>query len=380
MSQRSLAQTQDRARGTSRRQFMGTCLAGSTLPGLSLASDRPACSRSEKSVILLLMLGGPSVQETFDPKPDAPAHIRGPFSAIASRLPGVYLSEHLPRIAHRMNRLCLVRSLYHDAAPIHETGLQYLQTGRLIRADLADTPQSVEATSDWNESHTPPFAILPSRLGLTGISVSQGQDLGALGRSDLPLAAVADVAGDGNYEAAQVRQIPVRLTDVRDEPRYLIESYGSSRFGRDCLRARRLVEAGSRLVVVNMYTTVFGTPSWDAHGKANFSTFEDYKNLVCPTFDQAFSGLVDDLQGRGLLGKTLVIAAGEFGRNPMINESGGRDHWPRAFSALLAGGSTPAGEVIGQTDRWGGEPIATPIHLSMLHSMMAEHLIGTIKR
>ena len=371
--QNRFAETQNREDGLSRRQFVESCLFGASLPLLSTSSIVPATSSShETAVILLVMLGGPSTQETFDPKPDAPSHVRGPFSAIPTRLPGVSLSEHFPRLAQRMHRLCLVRSLHHDAAPIHETGLQLLQTGRLIRSDQPGIPDVGMPANFRTESAAPPFAVLPSLLGSTGVAVSRGQEMGALGMPGFPRAAV--IQDPESASDAQFLKLRSNLTDLSSESRLTRDLYGPTRFGRDCLRARRMVEAGSRLVIVNMYSTVFGTPSWDVHGKAPFSSFEDYQNTVCPAFDHAFTALVDDLQSRGLLSKTLVVAAGEFGRTPVMNESGGRDHWPRAACALLAGGPAPAGLVIGETDPWGGEPTSNPVHFGSLYRTMASHL------
>jgi hypothetical protein len=355
----------------SRREFLGTCAAGTVARLGHVTVADPSHQESEHAVILLLLLGGPGAQETFDPKPDAPAETRGPFRAIATRLPGVFLSESFPLLAQRLDRVSLVRTVYHESAPIHETGLQLLQTGRLIRGDtngyIEKRPGSV-----WDSAAAPGFSLLPGGLGSTGVAVSRGQDLGALGQACLPRAAMPD--GSATDQRSSEPRIADSLLDLSGERREVREAYGSNRFGRDCLRARRLVEAGSRLVVVNMFSTVFDSPSWDCHGRRPFARFEDYRETVCPMFDQAFSALLDDLASRGRLVRTLVVAAGEFGRSPMLNDSGGRDHWTRASSAVLAGGPAPTGLVLGATDRWGGEPVDSPVDVRALHATMAYHL------
>jgi hypothetical protein len=335
-------------------------------------AHRHSPASGDRAVILLLLVGGPSGQETFDPKPKAPTDCRGPFGAIASRLPGVAVSELLPRLAQRLHRVCLVRTLFHESAPIHETGLQLIQGGRLIGTDVEESVQG-SVLGLTNDARRPWFALLPGRLGSTGVAVSRGQERGALGVSDLPRAAVG-AGRSGSDTANPHAQIDASLLDLESEPRTLLDAYGPTPFGRNCLRARRLVEAGSRLVVVNMFPTVFDGASWDCHGKAPFAGFADYRESVCPSFDLAFSALVDDLTSRGWLDRTLIVATGEFGRAPAINGSGGRDHWPRAWSALLAGGHAPAGHVLGATDRWGGEPTESPVDVRSLHATMLSHL------
>jgi uncharacterized protein (DUF1501 family) len=139
--------------------------------------------------------------------------------------------------------------------------------------------------------------------------------------------------------------------------------FGNHEFGRSCLQARRLIEAGVRVVAVNMFDTVFDRVSWDCHadGGSLATSLDDYRRTVCPMFDQAYAALVDDLYERGLLDSTLVIATGEFGRTPHINARGGRDHWPGVWSLLLAGGGIRGGQVIGGSDRLGAEPRDQPM-------------------
>ena len=332
--------------GPTRRQVLragGLGALGMGFPGRESLGSAPA--RREASVILVMMVGGPSPYETFDPKPDATLEVRGPFGSIATAVPGIRVSEHLPRIASRMNRLALIRSLHHDAAPIHETGLQLIGTGRLASPG-SENPHlgAIAARELGPRGRAPAFAILPGPIGHTGVAIPRGQTAGPLGEEYAP-----------------------------EFPR-LGPGDGRSTFARSCRAAVRLVEAGSRVVVVNTAETVFDRPSWDAHGRRPFSTFDDLASTVLPDFDRGFSGLVDDLGSRGLLGSTLVVAVGEMGRTPRINESGGRDHWPRAWSALLAGGEFGDGRVSGATGPRGGEPVESPFAAADLFALMALHL------
>jgi hypothetical protein len=343
---------------TSRRGFLkagglgalGTSLAGSR----AFADWTRHGSSSERSVILLLLVGGPSQLETFDPKPDAPSEVRGPFGSIATAVPGVRVSEHLPRLARRMDRLALVRSLHHESAPIHEVGLQLLQTGALCRLG-EESPHfgSVVAHLEGPRRGAPAFVMTPTPIGQLGLSLSLGQTAGPLGPGFEPT-----ILSDA--------------TDLTGEPDTVRDAYGRNAFGRSCLRARRLVEAGVRVVTVNMFETVFDRVTWDCHGASPFSTLDDYRRVLLPTFDAAFSALVDDLDRSGQLDSTLVVATGEFGRTPRINVSGGRDHWPGVWSAVLAGGGVRGGQVIGASDATASEPADQPV--------TPQNLLATIYR
>jgi Protein of unknown function (DUF1501) len=331
----------------SRRDFlaMGSLGLGSCAPGL-LGANRDVLPRliRDRSVILLLLVGGPSQLETFDPKPKAPAEIRGPFGSIATRIPGIRVSEHLPRLAARMDRVALVRSMYHDEAPIHETGYQLLQTGRIGRAG-EEFPHfgSVVAWAAGSNRGVPPSVIVPGPITSTGVDIPRGQSAGCL---------------RAGYD-------PVFLADSKSapEPRRIRDAYGPTTFGRHCLLARQLVEAGVRAVTVNMFDTVFGRVSWDGHGASPFSTFDDHARELLPTFDGAFGALLDDLERTGRLDSTLVVAAGEFGRSPRINASGGRDHWPGVWTVALAGGGIRGGQVIGRSDAHAAAPADRPVTL-----------------
>lgn len=335
----------------SRRDFLRAGAA------LSLAGTATrAAGTDDRAVILLLLVGGPSQIETFDPKPDAPSEIRGPFRPIATRVPGLFVGEHLPRLARRLDRVALIRTLHHDAAPIHETGLQLLQTGRLVGLGEDHPHLGAIATSELGpRGAAPGWAVLPSPLGPTGVGISQGQSAGTLGPDSWPF------QPDTSALDALLARGPARVR----------EAYGDTPFGRSCLAARRLVETGTRLVAVNMYPSVFGAPTWDVHGAAPFSTFDDYARTVVPAFDRAFAALLDDLEASGRLDSTLVIATGEFGRTPRLNPRGGRDHWTGAWTALAAGGGVQGGRAIGATDAHAAEPKDRPVATTELAGTIA---------
>ncbi|WP_240906947.1 DUF1501 domain-containing protein [Paludisphaera rhizosphaerae] len=300
-------------------------------------------------MILLMLVGGPSQLETWDPKPDAPLEVRGPFDSIATSIPGVRISEHLPRLASRMDKIALIRSMNHDEAPIHETGLQLLQTGRVSRED---DQAHFGAAAAKLLGGVPGFVVTPGPIRNTGVQLPKGQTAGDLGVEFGPKFLDPDRLDILAADSA---------LDLSREPEEVRESYGATPFGRRCLAARRMVEAGVRVVTVNMYDTVFDAVSWDCHGTRPFSTFEDYRQVVLPTFDRAFSGLLDDLEARGLLSTTLVAAVGEFGRTPRINTSGGRDHWPGVWSAAMAGGGVRGGQVVGASDGRASAPVDRPV-------------------
>ena len=268
--------------GVTRRDFLragGLGLGTMGLRSLDLDALGGVETNRERSVILLLLVGGPSQLETWDPKPDAPSEVRGPFGSIQTSCPGVRISEHLPRMATRMNRIALVRSLYHDAAPIHETGQQLLQTGRLCRAGEEHPHMgSVVARLKGEGRGMPTFAILPAPIANTGVDIPHGQSAGWLGAAYEPFHWNADpAASDLDDEGAEVRN-----------------AYGPTTFGQSCVMARRLVESGVRVVTVNMFETVFNRVTWDCHGSSPFSTMDDYARELLPTFDQAFAALIDD--------------------------------------------------------------------------------------
>lgn len=316
--------------GVSRRDFLRFGGAGLlALPKNGRASEVASVQtgpQHARHVIYLCLNGGPSQLETFDPKPEAPVGIRGPYKSVATKIEGIRLSETLPRLAQRADQFSLIRSLWHDAAPIHETGMQMLLTGRLAKRGVSS----------------------PSLAGIVA------RHLGASGEI-----APQYILPHPNAEGES-------RSNLQNTP--ASTSYGTTRFGQDCFRAARLVEQGCRFVTVNMFDKMTGQLTWDCH--ANKSTaparLTDYGSTICPEFDLACSALLDDLSQRGLLKETLVVAAGEFGRTPRINELGGRDHWPSVWSALIAGGGIPGGTVIGSSDERGAVPADQPVSLADL--------------
>jgi hypothetical protein len=354
--------------GKTRRDFLRAGGVGLGALGFGMSEIDAALrvgSSSERSVILLLLCGGPSQLDTWDPKPDAPADVRGPFQSIATRCPGVRICEHLPRMAARMDRLALVRSMHHESAPIHETGYQLLQTGRLCR-EGEEHPHigSVVARLAGARNGVPPFVVLPGPIASTGVDIPHGQSAGWLGAAYEPFLMAPDppMLGFGASPA--------------EAERASLE-YGRTPFGQCCLLARQLVDSGVRMITINMFSTVFNCVTWDCHGAVPFSTLDDYANELMPTFDQAFTALIDDLERRGRLETTLVVAAGEFGRSPRINASGGRDHWPGVWSVVLAGGGVHGGQVVGASDAHAAAPADRPVTprdllATMYHSLEIE--------
>jgi uncharacterized protein (DUF1501 family) len=390
--------------GLTRRDFLrvGSLSAGALGVTLAdLAGARAADRSGDVKCILLFLVGGPSHLDTWDPKPDAPANVRGPFRPVQTSVPGIQIAEHFPRMARMAERFAIVRSVHHHAAPVHETGHQLMQTGHLCR-DGEEHPHYGAVVSHLRgptRSGLPPFVLLPGPMGNTGVSISHGQGAGYLGArhepycppADLRVAAAVDPArlptrralldavdsAQRAYDTSGQPRDPAagqaysqlfaqhtrRAFDVAAEREALRSRYGQNTFGQSCLLARRLVEHGVRLVTVNMFDTVFNRVTWDCHadGGSLGTTLEDYRDTLCPVFDQAYTALLDDLRQRGLLGTTLVVAMGEFGRTPQLNPRGGRDHWPGVWSVLLAGGPVRGGRVIGSSDRIGAEPRDLPV-------------------
>ncbi len=342
----------------SRRDFLRAGVAGAaglTLTGLATAPAAPAPAKAVNCIFLFLT-GGPSHIDTWDPKPDAPAEVRGPFRPTRTNVPGVLLSEHFPRMARMADRFALVRSVHHDAAPIHETGQQLLQTGRLSRGGV-DYP-NIGAALDY---HEPDFtwSVLLGQIQRTGVSVSHGQTAGYLG---------------DKYKPRNVA-LEARYIDIQQRP--ALREYGQNPFGLGCFWAFDSIMWDVRMVTVTMFDSVFNQPTWDCHadGGSLATNLDDYKNTLCPMFDRAYTALLEDLHQRGLLETTLVVAAGEFGRTPYLNPRGGRDHWPGCWTVLLAGGGVRGGQVIGASDRIGAAPADRPVHAAEIAATIY-HALG----
>ena len=332
----------------SRRSFLRAGAVSAGAVGLTLAElSRLGAAAPCKDIncILLFLVGGPSHLDTFDMKPDAPESVRGPFRPIHTNVPGIDICEHLPRSAAIADKFAIVRSVHHDAAPIHETGHQMMQTGRLFRngREYPHFGAALSYLKGEKRAGVRPFAVVPGPIDGTGVSVSHGQTAGSLGKRHGP-----EFAMDA-----------LNLSSENDRQR---DRYGWTVFGQSCLAARRLVESGTRLVTVNMFDTVFNNITWDCHadGGSLATTLTDYATTLCPTFDRAYSALLTDLHERGMLETTLVLAMGEFGRTPHLNPRGGRDHWPGCWSVLFAGAGVRGGQVVGASDRIGGEPKERP--------------------
>lgn len=315
--------------------------------------ERP---RTDAACILLMLVGGPSQLDTFDMKPDAPAEIRGPYRPIKTNVPGVEISEIFPRTARQADKFAIIRSMHHAATPMHDAGHQLMQTGRLFE-DGVEHPHAgcVLSRLSGSRASAPFHVLLPGPIINTGGNLPHGQSAGFLGAAFDPFTVEATSPG--------LRRLPAATSqafDLNDEPESVRESYGLNRFGESCLLARRLVEAGTRFVTVNMFQSVFDELTWDIHGSKPFSPIGAYRGRIGPMFDMAYSALLQDLDGRGLLESTTVVATGEFGRTPRINAAGGRDHWPRCWSMLMAGGGIRGGQIIGSSDEIASAPKDRP--------------------
>jgi uncharacterized protein (DUF1501 family) len=321
----------------SRRQFLAAS-AAVALPAVAAAKPRAASTAATAdSVIFLMLTGGPSQLDTWDPKPDAPSDVRSPFAPIRTRVPGLHITELFPKMATIADKFALVRSVHHTDAPIHEVGFQWVNTGRLFR-DGPEWP-SVGCAFSWmmgqREDAPHPSTELSSGPIRTGLDVSHGQGCGWL---------------DG-YEYR-----PIMLNSLKDFNHGVRVAAGAT--GVHAKRGTRSI------ITVNQFTTVFDAPSWDCHaaGGALACNLGDYRDTVAPNFDAAFTQLVTDLDERGLLDRTLVVATGEFGRTPKRNCNGGRDHWPGVWTTIFAGGGVKGGQVVGASDAIGSEPKDRPVH------------------
>jgi len=416
ITDRGIAHTCD---GLSRRDFLQVGSLGAM--GLSLAdlaameakaaaapSGKPG--RDERSVIMIFNLGAPSQLDTFDPKPEAAAEIRGPFNAIPTASPEIFLSEILPKHAQMADKFSLVRSCNSNSPAVHDAGWELMQTGRLFSGGL-NTPHAGSVTSYLMGRRTdlPPFVVLPELMGAGGGNIPNGQAGGFLGKAQDPFALNADPSkadfvvpdllppkqlGEARLDRRRKLRSVVDSTldafeksenaalldssfqsafriisstqareafDLTKEPNEVRERYGMNRFGQCCLMARRLIEAGVRFVTINTFLTVFNEITWDIHGTLPFTSIEGMKNIVAPMYDQAYSALIEDLAQRGMLGNTLVCNLAEFGRTPRVNPAGGRDHWPQVWTVYFAGGGVKGGRVIGRSDPIGGYPAERPV-------------------
>jgi hypothetical protein len=405
-----------RCDGVTRRDLLR---AGCLLPlGLSLSdwfraramAGDSAPTGKAKSCILLWLDGGPSHLETWDLKPDAPAEVRGPFQPIDTNVPGMEVCELLPRSARIADKLAIVRSI---TSPLGEHGLanHYLLTGYKPSPVLRyPSYGSVVAQVRGGEHVLPPYVAIPEARPTAGagflgtmlepfgtggdpskpdfrvrdLEFFPGVDESRIRRRREYLAeldaavdafdsAVGAAHSDGGRADSPIDRAYRLVTsadarqafDLSAEPAEVRARYGPRMFGQSCLLARRLVERRVPFV------TVLNT-GWDTHEGLVLRLRDGYTGAkvgvgLVPTFDLGFSALIEDLSERGMLDDTLVVAMGEFGRTPKLNTRGGRDHWPRVFSVVLAGGGVPGGQVVGSSDRVGESPhdrAATPNDLA----------------
>lgn len=386
------------------------------------AGERGTGEVSGKACILLYMTGGPAQQETFDPKPDAPQETRGEFKPTSTSVPGIQICEHLPMMAKLAHQYAIIRSTWHGS-DTHGVGVHYNLTGLKHAPRSAGEPQidrrdppcigSVIRQLRGDRNGLPAAVQLPRQVGDQNNAYWGGQHAGFLGpRYDplflhdeswipgKPLPGLA-VASDVNQERQAARadlldslqaargsssgedfarfqrqaldmlqsSAAWKAFRLDDEKPGTIERYGDNRFGRSCLIARRLVEAGVGCVTVP-WMFKQSEQNFDTHSKH----FPKMKDKLLPVVDRAFSALLEDLHDRGRLDRTLVGWTGEFGRTPKINGGGGRDHWGRVYSTVLAGCGIRGGQVIGKSDKNGGLPADDPVHVTDFFATMYQAL------
>ncbi|MCA9052561.1 MAG: DUF1501 domain-containing protein [Planctomycetaceae bacterium] len=403
---------------------LGSCLG---LPAL-LAAESDSGNRLESradACIVLFLNGGPSHLDMWDMKPHAAREIRGEFESIDSSLPGVPVCEHLPRLARQMHRATLIRSLQHTVNNSHAAAVYCALTGH-DRGEIGggarpdDNPAVGSVLGKLRPPERPivPFVHLPyiTKEGAGGppqpgffggylgrgvdplivtrdpnaadfavpeLSLSGDVDAGRLrSRSEL-LSAVADgpdrstlPVAAASMERFQQRAIELlespdtqRAFELEDEPGEVRERYGRNIYGQSVLLARRLIEAGTRLVTVSWAPDANAT--WDTHG----DNFGKLKRTLLPEFDAACSSLLQDLADRGRLDRTLVAVLGDFGRTPKINGNSGRDHWNWCYTLSLFGGGFRPGLVYGESDATGAFPNGNPVSPADLITTMY-HALG----
>jgi hypothetical protein len=393
--------------------------AGALLTDLSsLSAAQPRAAGKAKAVICIFNCGAPSHHDLFDPKPEAPDTVRGEFETISTSVPGIQVTELIPELAKRADKLAIVRSLHHRQAS-HNAGMYYSIVGRPYRVDSTlinpsptDYP-SFGTLAGWlaqRDGYTgavPPYVITPEPHCDSKVYITPGQYGGCLGSKYDPFVLQADPnaadfkvrnlrlndelspdrlsqrtqllgqlgtatkavpsASAAEYDLQRDKAVALitsgdaeRAFDLSKEPDAVRERYGRHTWGQSHLLARRLVEAGARFI-----TTVNGPSiTWDTH----LDNFGRLKNRLVPPMQKAYAALLDDLEERGLLDTTLVIWMGDFGRTPTINKDAGRDHWPQCYTVVLAGGGVPGGQVVGSSDKLGAYPKDRPLTPADLHA------------
>ncbi|MEC7430000.1 MAG: DUF1501 domain-containing protein [Planctomycetota bacterium] len=403
--------------GKTRREAMrigALGLGGLTLPNLLRAEQAAGVGSNVKSVIMIYLVGAPPHQDMYDLKMDAPSEIRGEFQPIPTNVPGIEICEHLPGLAKVMDKCVPLRSVYGSPSGAHDSFICY--TGRTTQKQPAGGWPAIGSVVSKIQGpvnpSVPPFVGLapdaghppygsPGLPGFLGVGHAAFRPSGPA-RADMVLQGIeqerlqnrkslrsaldrfrrsSDASGameglDTIEQQALDILTSSRLEEALDlskEDPVVRERYGKGfekRYGdgapRNCehfLMARRLVEAGVRVVTLN-----FGR--WDFHSR----NFSEARDTHLPYFDQALSALIEDLYERGMDKDVAVVAWGEFGRTPKINKDAGRDHWPRVGGGLIAGGGFRTGQVIGATDRLGGEVADRPVHFGEVHATLHRFL------
>jgi uncharacterized protein (DUF1501 family) len=403
-----------------RRAFLQ--IGGSTVLGLTLAdvlrvrAGTPTIG-SAKSVVLLWLWGGPSHLDTFDPKPNAPLEYRGPFSAIATKTLGLRITELFPQLANLSDRYALIRSMHtqsNDHGVAGTIGLTGSIAGAVnlggaaLTGSVRPATGAVVAKARGFTSSMPPFMVVGGKLH-QGKKTITGEGGGSLGPMYDPFRLEYDPVEGTKIPGLQLspgltperladRQLLVKefgrldrvaeemraaraiddyraqafgmltsakargMFDLAQESSKTIERYGRTRFGQSCLLARRLVEAGVPYVQVNWSDHVeaeedSGDGGWDHH----YRNFQIMQDRHAPWLDQSLSAFLSDMLDRGLLDSTLIVAVGEFGRSPKINDKAGREHWEKCYCALVAGGGVAGGRVVGSSDGRGEHPHSHPV-------------------
>ena len=424
----------DQAR-ISRRHLLtvgGAGLLGLHLPALLRAEGTRRRKAPAKAVIFLHQFGGPSHLDTFDPKPDIPESFRGEFRPIRTAVPGVLISERLPRMARLADRYALVRSVHHDMKN-HNSATYYSLTGHAPPLDdirLRDTPELFPAYGSVIDRLAPARAGMPTFVAFPHVlrdgSVTPGQHASFLGKAHSPLFIGQD-PNSGDFRLPEL-SLPANLSldrlesrrqmqrlfdsqaellefsaaargvdlfydkaltmltsprvrqafDLAAEPAAVRDRYGRTTYGQSCLLARRLVEAGARFVNVYFAPNIGGQGSsggWDTHGFKGKPMYPILKDYLTPVTDQTVPALLEDLDQRGLLKETVVLWMGEFGRSPRINNMAGRDHWPMCYTILMAGGGVRPGIVYGTSDKTGAFPAGDPVKPDDVAATLF-HLLG----
>jgi hypothetical protein len=419
--------------GVSLADMLRAAEAPAPIPGSTpkLAGDLGSTFGKARNVLYLWLQGGPPQHETFDPKPDAPVDIRGPFRPIATNVPGIRFCELLPRTARHADKLTVIRSLStrddnHDVSGYWLlTGYPY-GPGSARQIKPSDWPYFGSIVKMLKPSQKLPALSsvwIPDLMRLNDNVTPAGQTAGFLGKQWEPERFVGDPASPSYHiqglaltgeltrvridrrrdllsqlersfdKARQSEAVETwdrlahhafdlvssgkarKAFDLTHESEKTRDRYGRYTWGQSCLLARRLIEAGVRLVHVNWARepgdSAVDNPMWDTHAQ-NADRLQD---SLCPMFDVTFDALMTDLADRGLLQETLVVVIGEFGRTPRINKQGGRDHWGHVFSMALAGAGIRGGQVIGASDKNGAYPVSSPIRGGDLTATIF-HLLG----